>query len=131
MPTLAEQKCRATDHDLTSYPALWHFIIQFFFLLLTTLNQSKLFFSNYKTLLVKVENKSYTATEDCMVYVETVTNSTVLRNYNNQNRKYILPILSKYRQSGKPCGWFPCRFKKGRHYFGFWRWTEKLQVLCL
>ena len=41
------------------------------------LNQSKLFFSNYKTLLVKVENKSYTATEDCMVYVETVTNSTV------------------------------------------------------
>ena len=41
------------------------------------LNQSKLFFSNYQTLLVKIENKSYTATEDCMVYVETVTNNTV------------------------------------------------------
>ena len=42
MPTLAEWKCRAADHDLTSYPALWHFIIQFFFhLLLTSLNQSK------------------------------------------------------------------------------------------
>ena len=38
---LAEYKCRAADHDLTSYPALWHFIIQFScHLLLTSLNQS-------------------------------------------------------------------------------------------
>ena len=37
----AEWKCRAAGHDLTSYPALWHFVIQFFFLLLTSLNQSK------------------------------------------------------------------------------------------
>ena len=44
---------------------------------ISALNQSKLFFSNYQTLLVKIENKSYTATEDCMVYVETVTNNTV------------------------------------------------------
>ena len=41
------------------------------------LNQSKFFLSNYKTLLVKIENQSYKATEDCMVYVETVTNNTV------------------------------------------------------